>query len=397
MNKLLRIALMMQGGREWLGGTEYIKNIILALGNLPSDVRSTFEIYLVSDSQLDDGLQKQLESYLSNIFYNQLHCEPLTLTKRICRKISQPLFKQSNNPKLEAFFKKEKIDFVYPYFTQNNLYNSYKAAAWIFDFQHKYLPQFFSEKETRQRDECFANIARQASTIVLSSKAAEADFHKFFPEADHKTKVLSFKTYPTSKWYEGNPQEVQKEYYLPDRFFLVSNQFWQHKNHLTVFKALKILQEKGIYPNIVCTGHIYDYRLPEYSNIILQTIHQLGIAKQIYLLGLIPKLSQVQLMRRSLAVIQPSLFEGWSTLVEDAKCLGKKMIISDLPVNIEQDPPNSVFFKRNSAEHLASFLADWWEHLQAGPDLEIEATAKKNCLEEVQSFGIRFLEIAKGC
>ncbi len=231
----------------------------------------------------------------------------------------------------------------------------------------------------------------------MSSKSAELDFQQFFPEVTHKSKVLSFKTSPPSAWYELYPQQIQHNYSLPERFFLLSNQFWQHKNYLVVFKALKLLQEKSIYPIVVCTGHIYDYRRPDYSDTILQTIHRLDIAPQIYLLGLIPRLDQVQLMRRSIAVIQPSLFEGWSTVIEDARCLGKSMIISDLPVNFEQNPPNSIFFDRNSPESLAPLLEDWWEHLSSGPDPEREAIAKANNLSEVQAFGYRFLEIAKGC
>lgn len=396
MKKKLRIALIMQGGRGWLGGTEYIKNIILALGSLPPDIRSTFELCLICSKSLEQSVFNQIDSHLDKIYYKEVDLEPFTLQNRLRWKVIRTLSKQQD-PRFEAFISKEEIDFLYPDLNQDITHKSYRSAAWIPDFQHKYLPQFFTNEEIQQRDNSFAMIASCASTIVLSSKDAESDLHKFFPEVSHKTKVLSFKTSPASTWYQGNPQHTQQEYYLPDRFFLVSNQFWQHKNHLIVFKALKLLQEKSIYPVVVCTGHIHDYRQPDYSDTILQTIQKLGISKQIYLLGLIPKFDQVQLMRRSLAVIQPSLFEGWSTLVEDARCVGKRMILSDLAVNIEQNPLNCVFFERNSPEHLASLLADWWENLSPGPDLEQEAIAKTNSLNEVQGFGYRFLEIAKGC
>ena len=35
MNEPLHICLVMQGGHGWVGGSEYIKNIILALRTLP--------------------------------------------------------------------------------------------------------------------------------------------------------------------------------------------------------------------------------------------------------------------------------------------------------------------------------------------------------------------------
>lgn len=395
MKKTLKICLILQGSHGHVGGLEYTINIILALASLPPEVRATVEICLFGNiSHIDSTLENRIKPYLSKIYDPEIDLEPPTLSNRIRWKIVSTLFKKQY-PMYDALFEKEQIDFVYPYFTSNQR-TSYRSAALIYDFQHKYLPQFFTKAELEQRDKLHSAIANKSSTVVLSSKDAESDFHKFYPEAAHKTKVLSFKTSPDSRWYEGNPQSTQKEYYLPDRFFLLSNQVWQHKNHLLVFKALKSLQEKSIYPVVVCTGPLHDYRQPDYSNTILQTIHKLSLAKQVYLLGMIPKFDQIQLMRRSLAVIQPSLFEGWSTLVENSRCLAKPMIISDLAVHIEQNPPNSVFFERNSSEHLASFLADWWENFVPGPDLEKEEIARQNSFTDVENFGYRFLEIAKG-
>lgn len=392
MVKPLRIGLLMQGGHGWIGGTEYINNIVLALASLPAEVRSTFELCLICSQSLESSFYDHVRPHLSNVYYEEFDLKPLTFQNRIHWKLLRTFFKQSD-PRFEAFLRKAKIDFIYSYCTKSKSHSA--SATWIYDFQHKYLPQFFTKQEVEERDKSFAFIAHYATTVVLSSKTAESDFQKYFPESRHKSKVISFKTPPSATWYDTDPLQTQYKYSLPDRFFLVSNQFWQHKNHLIIFKALKLLHEKSIYPKVVCTGSIYDFRKPDYSDIILQTIHELGLAHQIYLLGLIPKLDQIQLMRRSLAVIQPSLFEGWSTVVENARVLGKRMILSDFPVHLEQDPPNSLFFERHSPDSLASLLADWWEHLSPGPDLEQESIARTTNFSEVQAFGYCFLEIAR--
>jgi glycosyltransferase involved in cell wall biosynthesis len=406
MTKPLRICLIMQGGKDWMGGTEYIKNIILALGILPSNIRSTFELCLICSESVDASLYNQVQPYLHKIYCYEKYIKPLTLQSRIRWKALRSLFSQGNlwfdeiyknenSLWFDKFFKHENIDFAYPFLSQNTQHKSYRSAAWIADFQHKHLPQFFTEEEIRQRDRIFSAIAKNSSTVILSSKDAETDFHRLYPEAINKTRVLSFKTSPLPLWYEGIPIAVQQEYSLPDRFFLISNQFWQHKNHMVVFEALKLLQAKSIYPAIVCTGYIYDYRKPDYFDHLLQTIHKLGVAKQVYILGLIPRLDQIQLMRRSAALVQPSLFEGWSTVVEDARCLGKSIVLSDFPVHLEQNPPYSVFFERCSPESLAAILADCWGKLSPGPDLTREATARINNYRDVQAFGDRFLDIAK--
>lgn len=393
MSKPLKICLIMRGGRDWIGGSEYIKNIILAMGSLPTKTQATFELNLLCNNKMEEEIKDQIHPYLNRI-YTQQDLQPITLSNRIRWKLSRSLFK-IDNLRLESFLDSKKIDFVYPYFSRNTRKRPYRSAAWICDFQHKHLPHFFTSDIISRRDKVFADTAKYSPTIVLSSKTAESDLHKFFPEAIDKTVVLPFKTSLSSECYAGDPLQTQRKYHLPNRFFIVSNQFWQHKNHLVIFEALKLLKRKSIYPIVVCTGHIYDYRQPAYSDTILQTIHKWGLAQQVFLLGLIPKIDQMQLMRRALAVIQPSLFEGWSTLVEDARSLGKHLILSDLPVNKEQDPPHSVFFKRDSAEHLTTFLAEYWEHLTPGPNPENEAMAKDNSLKEIKIFGEAFLEIAQ--
>jgi glycosyltransferase involved in cell wall biosynthesis len=394
MTTKLKIALFMQGCQGWQGGVEYIKNLIFALGSLPDEIQSTFEVHLISDQPLSDELHHQLTPYVKQFYSYDIDLQPLTFFNRALWLLQRKILKKSN-PRLEALLKKQGFDFIYPY-TTNAINSNYRSAAWIPDFQHKYLPQFFTAHELHYRDLSYSSIAQCSENVVLSSKTAAEDFKTFFPDAADKAQVLSFKTSPSPDWYDGNPLQVQQKYCLPDRFFLVSNQFWQHKNHLIVFEALKQLKARSITPALVCTGHIYDYRKPDYSDIILNSIHQAGIAHQVYLLGLIPKLDQIQLMRRSLAVIQPSLFEGWSTLVEDARVLGKTIILSDLPVNLEQDPPHSVFFDQTSPDQLAQRIEELWLKQLLYPDLKAEHHAYENSRMEVQSYGYRFLEIATG-
>jgi glycosyltransferase involved in cell wall biosynthesis len=390
----LQICLLMQGGLGWIAGAEYIKNIAIALGSLPPEVRSTFNLLLLCSKTTNEDIQKQVKPYLDELLYEEDCLESATLLNRIWWKGLQKLSGQFS-PRLDRFLKARSIDFVYPYLSSNSKNQPYRSAECIFDLQHKYLTHFFSADELLGRDAWFSKVAAQASTIVVNSQSAAADLHKFFPASVGKTKVLRFKTVPISKWLDGNPERTQQEYCLPAKFFLISNQFWQHKNHLLVFQALALLKQKAIYPVVVCTGHIYDNRKPDYSDIILQSIHKLGIAQQVYLLGLVPKFDQVQLMRRASAIIQPSLFEGWSTLVEDARLFGKSIILSNLPVHIEQNPPNNTFFESESPEHLAQLMEDWWEKSCPGPDLQQEEISIATAHLEVREFGYRFLEIAK--
>lgn len=392
MTKPIRIALVMHGGLGWLGGQEYIRNIILALASLPRELKDTFELSLLASHSTNRNFIASVKPFLKKVY---LLKDPEH--KAFWYRIKRNAFRMILNrpPCMHGkIANKNNFEFIYPCTSPDEGLSLAETAAWIYDFQHKYLPEFFTRQEILTREYAFSEIALKAPLVVLSSKTAEADFKNFYPEAAFKAKVLPFKIIPQSQWYEENPYTTQQKYHLPDKFFIISNQFWQHKNHLTVFNALKLLHDRGIDPMIVCTGHIYDYRKPEFSDTILQTIHQLGLSQQLCLLGMIPKIDQIQLLRRSIALIQPSLFEGWSTVVEDARCMGKPLILSDLPVHFEQNPPNSRFFKRTSPESLAPVIEDYWMSLSPGPNLEQEAIAGETNRQEVMEFGKSFLEIA---
>jgi glycosyltransferase involved in cell wall biosynthesis len=118
------------------------------------------------------------------------------------------------------------------------------------------------------------------------------------------------------------------------------------------------------------------------------------IAEQVRLLGLIPRHDQVRMMRRAIAIIQPSLFEGWSTVVEDARALGRPTLLSDIPVHREQNPPGARFFAPSSPEALADLLAEAWKDWPAGPDDAGESVALAQAQTRLVLVGRRFLEIA---
>jgi glycosyltransferase involved in cell wall biosynthesis len=76
-------------------------------------------------------------------------------------------------------------------------------------------------------------------------------------------------------------------------------------------------------------------------------LNSLGIADKVKILGHIPKLDQIALLKKSLAVIQTTLFEGGpgGGSVYDSISLGVPAIVSNIPINLEIDCGDVVYFK----------------------------------------------------
>ncbi|MGH7232377.1 MAG: glycosyltransferase, partial [Nitrospiraceae bacterium] len=192
-----------------------------------------------------------------------------------------------------------------------------KVIGWIPDFQHIYLPQYFSAFECEGRDQCFRGLARDTALVMLSSRTAMEHFVAFAPEQAHKARVASFPSLTAFESYAGDPQVSRRQFHLPDKFALVANQFWEHKNHQVVVEALASLRRKGIRIPVVMTGLPADYRRHDHRALshVLQRIASEQLGDQITILGLVERAVLMNLMRIAALVIQPSRVEGWSTTV----------------------------------------------------------------------------------
>lgn len=378
-----RLGLIAQGGAGWMGGSEYIRNLLRALTAAGSPDATLFCFANAANDWKDSAVQIAPVRPMWNA----------PLVDRL----------GLNNRHFAASLREHPVDFLYPltYGNRENIGLTFplgrtlkntKWAGWIPDFQHRHLPRFFTPAQSAFRDRGIAQLLAEAPAVVMSSETAANDLRTFHPEYRGRVEVLRFSTCPRPEWYEPFAGgELSK---VPERFFVVCNQFWLHKNHLTVFRALALLAQRGIRPIVICTGAIDDARDASYPAQIRAALQEGGIADQVKLLGLLPRRAQIELLRRSLAVIQPSLFEGWSTVVEDARVLGRRLLLSDIPVHREQDPPGACYFPPESPEALADLMATAWSDWPAGPDLESERAARAAAETRLVEVGNRFLEVA---
>jgi len=267
--------------------------------------------------------------------------------------------------------------------------------AWLPDFQHIHLREMFSYEESRNRDHHFKLLAAGSTRIILLSEFVRHDFATFFPLHKHKARVVRPVSHIPSSAYETDPGCVTKIYSLPDKFIYLPNQFWKHKNHRAVFRALRILKERGTEPFLACSGPLNDYRHPNYFGQLLQEISECGISNQIAFLGLIPREHVYMMIRQSICVLNPSLFEGFGLAVDEARSIGKRILLSDIEVHREQDPPQGVFFDPTDEEDLAEKIKKAWEETTPGPDLDLEEKARQNQPTRMAAFAGSFMSVVK--
>jgi hypothetical protein len=90
-------------------------------------------------------------------------------------------------------------------------------------------------------------------------------------------------------------------------------------------------------------------------------------------------------MKNALAIIQPSLFEGWSSVVEDAKSMNQNLIVSSLNVHKEQLGNQAYYFNPNNENELINQIILFLENKISTPEFNYD--------EQLSLFGEKFMEV----
>jgi glycosyltransferase involved in cell wall biosynthesis len=231
-----------------------------------------------------------------------------------------------------------------------------KTISWITDFQHIYLPHFFSPQEVSDRNKQFLSTLSKSHLIIVSSNSALQDLKKFSQSNGVKARVLQFCALSPDL---SVVDDVVNLYDLNCNFFYIPNQLWAHKNHRLALEALALVCKERPDAQIVCSGSLSDYRNPQHIKELMSRVTELNLRQNFRFLGLIPYRHIACLMAKSSAVINPSLFEGWSTTVEESKSLGVPLLLSDIPVHREQcSNGEALFFGPDDVTKLATLMID---------------------------------------
>jgi len=224
--------------------------------------------------------------------------------------------------------------------------------GYVPDYQHKYLPYLFSEKEASNRDNIFGQLVIASDSMVINARSVAEDMVRFTSKSPAALHVMPFAPNLNPEWLEDR-RELLKPYAIGGPYFIVCNQFWAHKDHVTAFRAFAEISKHWPDVSLICTGATNDYRDPKYFEKLEAEAARLGLRSRLRFLGHIPKRDQIELLKQAVALVQPTLFEGGpgGGSTYEAVALGKRALISDLPVNLEIDGGDVRFFK--CGDHVA--------------------------------------------
>ena len=344
-----KLGLVFLQDEQWIGGTYYTINLVHALNNLSDNQKP--EIIVFSNTK--DFQQLVGETAYPYLVFEDFSQGEYSRLEKVINKISRRILKKkilrkSYKKPIDALFIMQRSEYLESIPAEKRIY-------WIPDFQDKHYPQFFTEDGLRKKDEKSKWVHQNAKKTIFSSQAVTDDWNKFYPNYEGFVKVVHFAvTHPEFDSLDIN--ELKLKHSLPEEYLFAPNQFWAHKNHMVVIQAAEILKQQGKPVVIAFSGKENDNRNPGYTESLKEYVAENNLEDVVKFLGFLDRREQLKIMKHAKAVIQPSLFEGWSTVIEDSMAMNKQVIASDLEVNKEQLGDKAIYFDRNSHNALAESL-----------------------------------------
>lgn len=359
----MRVGLRLLYNEGWMGGVNYVLNIARMLRSLPESERPHIT-FLTASSAAEEIARKH--AYLADAIVQIERANDL------------------------------KLDFVYPATQIAEAPYNAPWGGWIPDWQCRHYPELFAPEERMRRFLQYRTLAEGPAVCVFSSQQAIADTHTLLgssPTTRHH--VFNFPAVIDAQDYarpEADIARTRVKFGVPERYLIVCNQFWKHKNHLIIAEALALAPEIDLH--VVMTGALEDERWPDYAAKVRGVLERPDVADRVTVTGRIDRADQLNLMLGARGIIQPSLFEGWSTFVEEARALGLPGLLSDIPVHREQAPTGCQFFDAASAQDLAQKL----ESFCSDPPERISLrAAQQNQQKYVLGSARQFMRIATDC
>ncbi len=340
---MIRVGFRLIGGAMWQGGRNYLWNLLYAISEHAPDLQPV--LMLAPGEDPGDLMQGRVERFDTDARWDSPRA-------RMAGRITK--LATGRNPIERRWMARARIDVASH---MAPIGRGVPTIAWVPDVQHRQLPQLASRREHVIRDLLFREILRDSATVLTSSEAARDDLVRFYRADPARLRVLRFVSQPrlpTDKML--TLASLCTKFELPARFIHLPNQLWKHKNHALVVEALREAPDVVV----VATGPTDNYRHAGILAELQGRVRSYGLGERFRHLGLVSFPELMSLMHHAVAVVNPSRFEGWSTTVEEAKSLGKRILVSDIAVHREQAPARASYFGVDDASGLAAQLREAW-------------------------------------
>jgi glycosyltransferase involved in cell wall biosynthesis len=196
------------------------------------------------------------------------------------------------------------------------------------DLQHVDHPEHFPVKDRQNRELYWGTCARSSQRVAVSSDFVRHRVAEHLLISDQR---FVHAPPPIQECFltQASPQTLagfqSLRARLPERYLLYPANTWHHKNHIRLLQAVARVGTGGDVVHLVLTG----WREGAHRDVIRE-IQRLGLTHRVHWLGYIADEMLPLVYAEAVALVYPSLYEGYGIPLIEAMYMGCPVLCSNV-------------------------------------------------------------------
>ena len=286
-----------------------------------------------------------------------------------------------NTNRMEALTRSERIDLVWlmkPW--SEPLSVPYIATVW--DLEHRKQP-YFPEVSTTgwtwsARENVYNALLPRASMIITGTQVGKEEVIRYYHVNPANVMVIPFPAPADALIVQSSDAaRIKEKYRLNGDFLLYPAQFWPHKNHINLLKALRLLRNQSdLDLSLVLTGSDKGNR-----DYVMKHVVELGLEDRVFVSGFVPRQDLNALYRAATALVFPSYFGPDNFPPLEAFALSCPVIAANIPGAEEQLGQGALLFDPSDPSDIAAKI----QHVCRKPDLRAQMVSIGNEIAKLRT------------
>ncbi len=326
----MKIGVIFEGNLSSGGGFQQALNTVLLFSEKKTNDRE-FVFFTTNHENLKDLGQKGIEAHFFRINRLQrwiIRARRHIRLNRLCEKLGL-------RNAFDRVFESHDIDILY--FASATglalLTERYNYIYTVWDLCHRDHPEFPEVRGSREfeaREEMLKQALPKATAVLADSSLGKENLVRRYNLDPERVRVLPFSPATSTDISEEDYQQgkinIRQKYGVSNPYIYYPAQFWPHKNHIYILKALQYLNDNdGPEISAVFSGSPGD----SYEH-VREQVDALGLAKQVHFIGFAPNEEIPYLYRQSIALVMPTWFGPTNLPPLEAFRLGVPVLYPDL-------------------------------------------------------------------
>lgn len=233
------------------------------------------------------------------------------------------------------------------------------AINTVHDLMHRYEPRFpeVGRADIRwRRERLHRAICRYSRILLVDSDLGGTHVAESYAPADARIRVLPYAVPPAIAGNANGPLAPPPAHYgLPSKYLFYPAQFWKHKNHENLLRAMAMLR-----PDVPDIALVLVGAPKNAATDVIALIGELGLEDAVWRLGYVPDQDMPALYRNARAMVMPSFFGPTNIPALEAMAMGCPVAVSGIYAVPEQLGDAALYFDPSSVESIAAAVRRLW-------------------------------------